>query len=185
MSTTAIIALVLVVAALLAIGVFVYLRHRRSTLLRSRFGPEYARAVEETGDRSKAEARLERRTERVKKYDIRPLAAETRDRYVAAWRKIQAEFVDNPEGAVTHADGLLDEAMRERGYPVSDFEQRASDLSVEYPAVVQNYRAAHDIALKHNKGEARTEELRRAMLHYRSLFQELVEIPASQVQAAS
>jgi hypothetical protein len=185
MSTTAVIVLVLVVAALLAIGAFIYLRQRRTTLLRSRFGPEYARIVEETGDRAKAEERLERRAERVKKYDIHPLAAETRTRYLAAWRKIQAEFVDDPKGALTHADGLLDEAMRERGYPVSEFEQSASDLSVEYPALVQDYREAHDIALRHRKGEAGTEELRQAMIHYRSLFGELVGIPASNIQAAS
>jgi hypothetical protein len=185
MSTTALIVVVLVVAALLAVGIFIYLRQRRTSRLRSRFGPEYARTVEETGDRIKAEDRLERRAARVKKYDIRPLAAETRARYVSAWRKVQAEFVDDPKGAVTHADKLLDEAMRERGYPVSNFEQSASDLSVEYPGLVQNYRAAHDIAARHRKGEAGTEELRKAMIHYRSLFEELVEIPASHLQAAS
>ena len=176
MNTTSAILLAVIVLAL-AGAAYLYLRDRRSRQLRSRFGPEYSRAVEETGDRGKAETRLHRREKRVESLAIHPLASEDRARYVAAWRKVQAEFVDNPKDAVTRADELLGEVMVARGYPVSDFDQRSADLSVDHPMVVQNYRAAHDIALRHQRGEAGTEELRQAMIHYRALFDELVAEP--------
>jgi len=176
MNTTSAILLAVIVLAL-AGAAYLYLRDRRSRQLRSRFGPEYSRAVEETGDRGKAETRLHRREKRVDSLAIHPLASEERARYVASWRRVQADFVDNPKDAVTRADELLGEVMVARGYPVSDFDQRSDDLSVDHPIVVQNYRAAHDIALRHQRGEAGTEELRQAMIHYRALFDELVAEP--------
>jgi len=174
MSTTTAIVLAGIVLIVLAAAAFLYFRHRRSKQLRSRFGPEYSRALEEAGDRQQAEAWLQRREKRVHSFDIRPLSAEDKARYLASWRKVQADFVDDPTDAVNRADALLGDVMAARGYPVSDFQQRSADLSVDHPVVVQNYRAAHDIALKHRRGEAGTEELRQAMIHYRALFDELV-----------
>jgi hypothetical protein len=178
---------ILIIAAILVLAAVVaavwYLQKRRSDQLRSRFGPEYSRAVEETGDRRKAESRLLDREKRVEALSIRPLPQEERDRFSAQWRKVQAEFVDAPSGAVGHADALLGELMSARGYPVSDFEQVAEDISVDHPVVVENYRAAHDIAVRHERGEASTEDLRKAMIHYRELFEELVgDRPAANVE---
>jgi hypothetical protein len=173
MDTTTAIALTIIVVAALAVLAYVYFTEQKTKRLRSRFGPEYSRAIEETGDRRRAEERLERRAKRVEALFIHPLKPEDRDRYSASWHRIQTEFVDNPKSAVTHADELLAEVMAAQGYPMSDFDQRAADLSVEHPVVVQNYRAAHDIALRHRRGEANTEDLRQAMIHYRSLFEEL------------
>ena len=166
------------VLVLVAIGATVlFLRRRRTDALQSRFGPEYKRAVEQTGDRHKAEAQLHDLEKRVEALSIRPLAREDRERFVEAWRQVQANFVDEPKVAVMRADDLLGEVMGARGYPVSDFEQRSADLSVDHPTVVQNYRAAHDIALRHGRGEASTEDLRQAMIHYRMLFDDLVNEP--------
>ncbi|HEY3778696.1 MAG TPA: hypothetical protein VGL35_11625 [Rhizomicrobium sp.] len=170
-----IVAAVVVVIVLVVAGVFLYLQNQRSKRLQSRFGPEYQRTLEETGDRHKAEAKLYKLEKRVDSFEVRPLAPEERARYVNSWQRVQAEFVDRPGEAVGHADELLGAVMSARGYPVSDFEQRAADLSVDHPAVVQNYRAAHDIAVK--RGEADTEALRQAMIHYRALFAELVDEP--------
>lgn len=183
-TTTAILVVIIVVLAVIA--AFFFWRYRTSTRLRSRFGPEYSRTVEETGSRRTAEERLLRREKRVHAFHIHALSAEQRARYVGTWRTLQAEFVDDPRGAVTQADRLLGEVMSTRGYPVTDFEQQAADLSVEHPVVVQNYRAAHDIALRHEQGRAGTEELRQAMVHYRALFEELVGEPdATHLRAAS
>jgi hypothetical protein len=181
-TSTAIILAVIVVAAL--IGLALFMRQRRTTQLRSQFGPEYERTVEETGARSKAEAALATRAKRVERFDIHPLRTEDRSRFDASWRQVQAEFVDDPRAAVGHADQLLGEVMQARGYPVTDFEQRSEDLSVDHPAVVQNYRAAHDIAVRHARGEAGTEDLRQAMIHYRALFDDLVAEAAPQPRAA-
>ena len=177
MDTTTAIALTIVVVAALGVLAFVYFTEQKTKRLRSRFGPEYSRALEEAGDRRRAEERLEQRARRVQALSIHPLKAEERDRYAALWHRIQTEFVDNPKSAVTHADELLGDVMAARGYPMSDFEQRYQDLSVDHPVVVQNYRAAHEIALRHRKGEANTEDLRQAMIHYRTLFEELVAGP--------
>jgi hypothetical protein len=180
MSTTTAIVLTVVVIIVLAAVAYLYLRDRRDRMskqLRSRFGPEYSRAVEEAGDRQKAEAWLQRREKRVHSFSIHPLSAEEKNRFASSWRRVQADFVDDPKDAVTRADALLGEVMAARGYPVSDFDQRSADLSVDHPIVVQNYRAAHDIALKHQRGEAGTEELRQAMIHYRALFDELAGAP--------
>ena len=123
---------------------------------------------------ARAEAQLEKRAERVEKYHLRPLAAEDRSRFTEQWDRVQAHFVDAPAGAVAEADQLLGDIMATCGYPMGDFEQRAADISVDHPVVVQNYRSAHDIAVRQAKGQANTEDLRRAMIHYRALFEDLV-----------
>ena len=174
MNTTALVILALVVVVI-AIGLFLLMRRRRSESLREQFGPEYKRAVDHYGDQSKAEAELAAREKRVRKLHIRALAPEERSRFADAWKKTQARFVDEPSKAIGEADGLVKELMQARGYPVGDFEQRAADISVDYPNVMTNYRAGRDIALRNNSGKATTEDLRQAMVHYRSLFQELLE----------
>ena len=163
------------VVAVLAVGAWLFLQRRQSEHLRSRFGPEYEHEVEEKGSRRKAEAELAGREKRVKKLEIRPLEPAAREGFRHRWTEVQAQFVDAPPRAVSEADDLLGEVMRTRGYPVSDFEQSAGDISVDHPEVVKHYRAGHDIAVRHERGEASTEELRQAMIHYRALFDELVE----------
>ena len=162
--------IVVIVGAILAF----YLQRRRSERLRERFGPEYERSVAESGDRRRAEAQLEKRAERVEKFHLRPLTAEDRARYTEQWDRVQAHFVDAPAGAVAEADQLLGDIMATCGYPMGDFEQRAADISVDHPIVTQNYRAAHGIAIRQAQGQASTEDLRRAMIHYRALFEDLV-----------
>jgi hypothetical protein len=167
---------ILAIVIVVALGVIGWLwaRMRRTQHLQDRFGPEYARTVDEHGDSSTAEKELREREERRKQFDIRPLASESRTRYLERWKDVQARFVDDPAPAVGDADRLIGEVMRERGYPVDDFDQRASDLSVDYPEVVENYRAGHAIATGGDT-DADTEDLRQAMVHYRSLFDRLVE----------
>lgn len=167
------------VIVLAAVAIALFLQRRRSDGLKSRFGPEYERTIAEAGDQRKAEALLHEREKRVSKFSIRPLPAEKRARYIDQWRRVQAQFVDDPKAAVTHADDLLGNVMESRGYPVVDFDQRSADLSVDHPEVVQNYRAAHDIATRHSRGEAGTEDLRQAMIHYRALFDDLVNEPGA------
>jgi len=153
-------------------------RKRRTERLRTQFGgSEYDRAVKEDGSRRLAEVGLSERTTRVESLNIRPLAQGDRSRFLELWRRVEARFVDGPGGAVTEADQLLGDVMSTRGYPVSDFEQRAADISVDHPLVLENYRTAHDIALRQRKGQANTEDLRQAMIHYRTLFEELVGEP--------
>jgi hypothetical protein len=153
-------------------------RKRRTEKLRSQFGgSEYDRAVKEDGNRRHAEAGLNERTARVGSLNIRPLAEGDRSRFVESWRRVEARFVDGPGGAVTEADQLLGDVMTTRGYPVSDFAQRAADISVAHPLVLENYRTAHAIAFRQTKGQANTEDLRQAMIHYRTLFEELVGEP--------
>lgn len=168
----AIVVIAIVVVA--AIG-FVTSRKRRSQKLRERFGPEYDRVMRQEGDPRKAEGVLEFRQKRREKFNIRRLSAADRSSFVTRWNEVQARFVDDPRGAVTVADSLVTEVMQARGYPTGEFEQRAADLSVDYPVIVDNYRAAHDIALRHSSGKASTEDLRQAMVHYRVLFQELLD----------
>jgi len=162
--------------ALIAAGVIGWYlwSRRRSEQLRSRFGPEYDRTVHEAGDVRKAEASLQARAKRVERLQIRPLTPEEASRFSAAWQQVQAQFVDDPKGAITEADRLVGEVMTARGYPVADFDQRVEDISVDHPDVVMNYRAARDIALEHERGHASTEDLRQAMVHYRSLFRDLL-----------
>lgn len=169
------IVLLAVVLVIVAAAAWWFIQQRRSRQLRQQFGPEYDRAVGEVGDRRRAEAELEARRRRVEQLDIRPLAPADSARFTEAWRAAQARFVDDPPGAIADADRLIAEVMRERGYPVGDFEERASVVSVDHPRVVENYRAAHGIALRSKRGEADTEDLRKAMVHYRSLFAELLE----------
>jgi hypothetical protein len=180
MNSGTIIILVVAVVAVLAIGaaIWMYLQKKRTDRLRSRFGPEYERVVDTDGDRRRAESVLEQREQRVDKLDIRPLTNEDRQRFSQAWTRAQAQFVDDPKSAVAEADRLIAEVMKIRGYPVGDFEQRAADISVDHPMVVENYRLAHAIAVRDKRGEAGTEDLRKAMVHYRALFEELLETRA-------
>lgn len=151
------------------------LRTRQSRGLRERFGPEYDRVAADAPSRREAEAELREREQRHEQFDLRPLDHSDRDRFRTRWEDVQARFVDDPPGAVNDADGLIQEVMRARGYPVDDFDARAADLSVDHPAVVENYRSAHGIAVAHERGNAGTEELRHAIRHYRALFDSLVE----------
>jgi len=168
----------LVVVLVAGVTAFLWHRKRRTERLRTQFGgAEYARAVEKGGTRRHGEAGLEERAQRVEGFHVRPLAASDRAHFVESWRGVQARFVDGPAGAVTEADHLLGDVMSTRGYPVSDFEQRAADISVDHPMVLENYRAAHEIALRQTRGQASTEDLRQAMVHYRTLFDELVNEP--------
>ena len=172
-TTTAIV--VVAVALIVMAGVAWILRgQRRSRTLRDRFGPEYDRALNESGGRRAAEKELDRRSKRVAQLPIRPLPPNDRERYADLWRAEQARFVDDPRGAVHEADRLVEEVMRRRGYPIGDFEQRAADISVDHPVVVENYRAAHDIAQRVEHGHAGTEDLRQAMVHFRTLFEDLL-----------
>jgi hypothetical protein len=185
-TTTLILISVLIGIAILGIAALFFLRKRRTEGLRTRFGPEYARVLEDSSDRRHAEASLEERKKRVDRFKLRPLTPGDHTRFTESWRRVQARFVDDPKSAVTEADQLLGDVMSTRGYPVSDFEQRTADISVDHPRVVENYRAAHEIALRHAQGQASTEDLRQAMIHYRTLFVELVgELEMASAKAAS
>ena len=177
----------LAVIVIAGIAAWLFFRKRRTRKLRTKFGgAEYDRALKEDGSRRHAEAGLKERTERVENLNIRPLAAGDRARFVELWSRVQARFVDGPGGSVTEADQLLGDVMSTRGYPVSDFEQRAADISVDHPTVLQNYRTAHEIAVRQAEGLANTEDLRQAMIHYRTLFEELVGQPElTQAKAAA
>jgi hypothetical protein len=172
-STTEIALLVVVIAAA-AVAVFFILRKQRTRKLRDRFGPEYERTVRTVGDQTRAERELESREKRVESFDIRPLRPQDREQFTEDWRRTQAHFVDRPVEAVQEADALVKELMQVRGYPVGNFEQRVADISVHHPRVVQNYRAARDIAERNQQGKASTEDLRQAMVHYRELFEDLL-----------
>jgi hypothetical protein len=174
-----VIALAAAVIVIVAVGAWLYVRKRRGTTagLRQKFGPEYDRAVLAHG--SKAEAKLADREKRIDKLNIRDLDATEHERYSKEWQAVQSRFVDSPKGAVVEADDLVSSVMKVRGYPVADFDQRAADISVDHPRVVENYRSAHEIAIRAGKEGAATEELRTAMIHYRSLFEELVQVPVA------
>ena len=171
--TTQMVVLTIAVIVIVAVAVILVLRGR-SARLRARFGPEYDRVVSETGNRFKAEAKLENVEKRVKSYSLTALSAADRDRFQQSWRKIQADFVDDPARALAEADQLLGTVMVARGYPPSDFENRAAEISVDHATVVENYRAGHDIAVLHSQRQATTEDLRKAMICYRALFDELM-----------
>jgi hypothetical protein len=173
--------LVILMAAIVAL--FVSVRQKKSQRLQRRFGPEYGRAVEEMGNRTKAESELEAREKRVGQLTITPLSPSGAARFTQAWTAMQGRFIDNPKGVVAEADRLVRELMLKRGYPMGDFERRAADISVDHPAVVENYRAAQSIAVRDERGEADTEELRKAVVHYRTLFDELLQISAPAGQA--
>jgi hypothetical protein len=174
------------IAAIVVIFVIVatafIVRRRRTEQLKRRFGPEYDRTVlEQHGDARVAEAALAEREKRVEKFPLRALSAVDREAYLMEWSAVQRRFVDDPSAAVGSADRLVSRAMIDRGYPMTDFEQQAADISVSYPVVVQNYRAGHEIVMRHADGHATTEELRQAMIHYRTLFDELLQ-PAAEAK---
>ena len=163
------------VVLIAAIAAFAFTRKRRTAHLRSRFGPEYDRAVYEYGGQSRGEKALEHRTERTENYKIRALTEAEQQRFSEEWRSTQAHFVDDPRLAIREADRLVCEVMRTRGYPMANFDRRAEDLSVAHPQVIRNYRAAHAIATTEQAGQASTENLRQGMVYYRDLFDELLE----------
>ena len=167
-----------VVILVIAVLAWLFVQKRKSTTadLRRKFGPEYERTVQQQGSERKAEAKLADRQQRVEKLNIRDLDPMERERFSKQWDSIQSRFVDSPRGAVAEADDLVSSLMKTRGYPVSDFDQRAADISVDHPRVVENYRSGHDIALRVGKNGASTEDLRTAMIHYRALFEELVQV---------
>jgi len=167
---------VVVVVALIALTAWLLYSKRQSHRLEQRFGPEYARAVDEMGSRTKAESELKTRQKRVEKLNIVPLTPPEAARFDQAWKALQASFIDNPKGVVAQADQLVRELLLKRGYPMGDFERRAADISVDHPAVVDNYRAAQAIAARDLRGETNTEDLRKAVVHYRALFDELLEV---------
>ena len=169
--------IVVVVIAAVVVAALVYMldRKRRSQNLREQFGPEYDRVVKKEGDVHKGERMLEFRQKHRKTLEIRPLSATDKSRFSSRWSEVQSQFVDDPSGAVALADGLITEVMHMRGYPTTDFTQRAADISVDHPVVVENYRAAQDISQRRQRGQASTEDLRQAMVHYRALFSELLE----------
>jgi hypothetical protein len=177
-----IVAVAVAVVVLVIATAFVMIRNRRSDRLRGRFGPEYERTVRESGNIRKAEATLEAREARVERFHIRPLMPDDAKRFADEWKKVQAQFVDDPGFAVTQADRLVGEVMTARGYPIGDFEQRVQDISVDHPNVVMNYRAAREIAEQHSRRAASTEDLRQAMVHYRGLFAELLDETPARVE---
>lgn len=160
---------------IVAIAAYLMFQNLKSKRLQKKFGPEYERTVQTAGSRSRAEQVLEKREKRVSRFPIRPLLTVQCERFKQAWRETQAHFVDDPQTAVTEADHIVQDVMRARGYPVEDFEQCAADLSVDHPVVVENYRAGHGVILQHGRGQATTEDLRGAMIHYRMLFDDLLE----------
>ncbi|HEX3085658.1 MAG TPA: hypothetical protein VHP99_14095 [Pyrinomonadaceae bacterium] len=174
--TIAAVAMFFVVGVVIATIALVWMavRNSRTKQLKSRFGPEYRRVARAEGGASEAESILLAREKRVKKLDIKPLTEAQRNEFADIWEHAQAEFVDDPVAAVTHADVLVQEVMSVRGYPVADFEQRVADVSVDHPAVVQNYRLAHEIAEHNDNEDVGMEKLREAMLHYRALFADLL-----------
>ena len=185
MDTRAIILLVIVIAAIAIAAAFIIWRRRRSEHLRSHFGPEYDRTLKMQGNPTKAEAVLLEREQRVKKFSLRPLPPADRERYASEWATVQRTFVDDPSTAVTQADRLVSTVMAARGYPMTDAEQRTADLSVTYPNLVQNYRSARELTQRHAAGQSSTEDLRKAMVYFRSLFDELLEVPKPQRVGAS
>jgi len=176
-TTWVIVALVVIALIVLAWRLTLEARQRQSRRLQQRFGPEYARLLAERGDRTKTEAELRAREKRVEKLTIVALSPEDKAKFSDAWSALQARFVDNPESVVLEADRLVRELMVKRGYPMGDFERRAADISVDYPRVVEAYRSARAIAVRAQAGEASTEELRKAVVYYRTLFAELLEVP--------
>jgi FtsZ-interacting cell division protein ZipA len=172
--STVLIVVIAIAVIALAIAAWIVVQKNRTRRLRGRFGPEYDRAVAEAGSRHKAEDVLDARRKRVAKFTLTPLTPEQQNRFGREWTAVQTRFVDDPVSAVADANRLVKEVMQARGYPVTDFDQRAADLSVDHPVVVSNYRAAREIALRAESGKASTEDLRKAVVYYRDLFQELL-----------
>ena len=174
-----------VVLGFIALAAWFFYQRKQSHRLQQRFGPEYERTIDELGSRAKAESELKEREKRVERLHIVPLPPPETARLSQAWKAVQSRFVDNPKNAVVEADKLVRELMQKRGYPVGDFERRAADISVDHPNVVQNYRAAQAIALQAERGGADTEELRKAVVHYRALFAELLEVQEAKHEVMS
>jgi hypothetical protein len=177
--------LLIAVVAIIVLAAIVYAvyRQQRSKALKDKFGPEYDRAVDSYGGQSRAESALTKREKRVEKLDIHPLTPQESSRFAAQWKTVQMRFVDDPASSIGDADRLVAELMGARGYPMADFEQRAADISVSHPGVVEHYRAAHEIAQKHRQRPVSTEELRKAFLHYRELFASLLEVEPARREA--
>lgn len=179
-------AVVLVVIVVIAVAAFVHYRKTRTLAFRNRFGTEYDRAVLAHGSSHKAEAKLADRQTRVEALKIRELGVTERDRFIAEWNAVQSRFVDHPKAAVTEADDLINALLEARGYPKANFEQRAADISVHYPHVMENYRGAHSIAARLGSDEATTEELRSAIIQYRAIFDDLVQVKTpSEIKTAA
>ena len=172
---TGLLILILVILAVLVVLAVVVAQRRRTQGLQERFGPEYQRTVARSGDQRAAESELSTRERRRRELDVVELDPAVRGRYLQAWRVTQGKFVDDPAGATREADALVAKVMRDRGYPVDDFDQRAADVSVDHPLVAENYRAAHAVSLANEQGLATTDDLRQAFVHYRSLFAELLD----------
>jgi hypothetical protein len=182
--TLIIVGITVAVCAVIAVAAWVIFNQMKTRRLKQRFGPEYDHVVERARDRDLAEAELEKREQRVKKYRIVPLSEHDRVHYERAWAEVQNRFVDDPEEATKEGNELIVEVLEKRGYPVGGFEQAAADLSVDYPLVVDHYRAASAIAQRQRRGEANTEDLRQALVHYRALFHELLETRPERSQSA-
>lgn len=174
MTTTEWIILIAIVAVIVIAAIWWFVQSRRSKGLQEDFGPEYDRTVRQADSRRDAEAELRERRERVENLNIRPLSVTDRERFAHDWQDLQPRFVDDPQGAVNDADSLVADLMQTRGYPMGEFEQRAADISVDHPDVVNHYREAHRLAQRNASGQATTEEQRRAVVHYRELFDELL-----------
>jgi hypothetical protein len=172
---------IVIVIAIIALAVAVYFQSRTKKL-RAQFGPEYDRAVVAAGSKLKAEAELETIEKHVRRYPLRPLSTADRDRFQQSWRAIQAAFVDNPQHALSEADLLVTEVMSTLGYPMNDFEHRATEIAVDHVVVVDHYRAGHEIAIRHARGQATTEDLRQGMIHYRALFDRLMDEQPLQIR---
>ena len=169
-----IIAVVLVLVLLGLILGAIFSRRQRSKRYQNKFGPDYDHTVKSMGNAKKAQTEMDERQKHVETLNIRPLSFSERERYLAEWKAVQAKFIDQPGPATVEADHLIMEVMQLRNYPVSDFEQRAADISINYPDLVSNYRLARAIAIKNEQHQADTEELRQALVHYRALFNELL-----------
>lgn len=182
MSTTTVLIALVIVVALGAILAPIFVRQMRSKRFHEKYGPEYDRAVKTMGGNDKAQVEMGERQKHVDSLIIRPLTDSEQARYSAEWQAVQSKFVDEPGQAIVDADRLIMEVMQLRGFPLSDFEQRAADISINYPDVVANYRAARDIALKNRQHKADTEELRTAVVYYRSLFDELLKTEPTAVK---
>jgi hypothetical protein len=180
----AIVLLIVVLVLVAGILGWLYSRQRRRRILRERFGPEYDRVIREQGNVRRGEGVLELRERKRESLRIFPLSAGARSDFSNRWRGVQSQFVDDPEGTVVQADRLLSEVMKARGYPVENFEERAAILLVDHPLVIENYRAGHAIAIRRSQGQASTEDLRKAMIHYRLLFDELLQDALSERKEA-
>src|ERR1017187_7588224 len=184
MDTRVLIFIIVAAVALVIVAVILFTRERQHKHLKQQFGPEYDRAVEQHGDARHAETVLIDREKRVEKFALRPLTPSDRERYAEDWAAIQRRFVDDPSSAVNQADTLVNTVLAARGYPVSDFDQRAADISVNYPSLVQNYRSAREVMQRHSQSQSSTEDLRLAMVNFRSLFDELLAPSNAQRGAA-